>query len=144
MNVDTKADTIIADHLRTDSPAGSLSYTWIEACIRQQDLVDTTEHQAGHKPGTARPVGALRPQRGKRVEFSAADDMELWHWVHKYGPRSKGVLGGELYKQLEAKVCTTQYIKGIRLINAAERPTHVAVVAGPLEEIRVKTSPSRL
>lgn len=109
--VDTKADTVIADHLRKDSPANSLSYTWIEACINQQELVDTTEHQAGREPGTARSVGAAQPRRNGRVEFSPADDIELWNWVQKYGPRSKGVLGAELYKQLEAKVCTSQPIR---------------------------------
>ena len=109
--VDNKADTIIADHLRKDSPAGSLSYTWIEACSKRQELVDTSEHQAGRETGTARPVGASQPQRAGRVAFSAADDEELWNWVHKYGPQSKGVLGNELYKQLEAKVCTSRPIR---------------------------------
>lgn len=104
VKLDSNADHIIADHLRRDCPPGSLSYTWIETSVRDQRLADKDSHRAGPSTGPVRVAPGLQRPSGGRVPFTAQDDIVLWNWVQQHGSKSKGILGNELYKQLEAVV----------------------------------------
>lgn len=102
--LEKQADVLIVDHLRAEVPPGSISYKWIEACIRHEQLVDKEDHRAGPKTHVARPVGSTaQPSKTHRVPFSAADDLELWNWVTQYQQKGGKALGNEIYKQLEEK-----------------------------------------
>lgn len=98
------ADILIADHVRTDSPPGSFSWTWIEACVKAGQLVDKEAHRAGPVQVVARAVGGLQPTRSSRLPYTTEDDVALWNWVKDEERRGSRILGNEIYKQLEEKV----------------------------------------
>lgn len=98
------ADILIADHVRSDAPPGSFSWTWIEACIKEGQLVDKEKHLAGAAHVTTRPVDGLQPTRSSRLPYTTEDDVALWNWVKDEERRGGRILGNEIYKQLEQKV----------------------------------------
>lgn len=102
VKLETQADYIIADHLRIDAPPGSLSYSFIEAAIKNGELPSEDTHLAGRTKGTPRSVGSTIPGRYHRVPFSKEDDIELYAWVKDAEEKGVATKGMELYKQLEA------------------------------------------
>ena len=105
--LEQNASILIADHLRRDAPAGSYSYTWIEASIKNSRLEDKEPHRAGPTEGYSRPVASQRPAKtGSRNPYTAEDDRALYEWVK--GEEEQGGLakGNEIYKQLEKIVST--------------------------------------
>lgn len=104
VKIEKLADMIIADHLRSESPPGSCSYTWIEQCIKSGLLVDKEDHRAGPACGIIRPVGALNPAKGRREKYTKEDDLLLYRWVTDHERRGGKALGNEIYKQLEQTV----------------------------------------
>jgi hypothetical protein len=105
VQLEKKADYVVADHLRRDCPPGSISYTFIEQCIKQGEIVDIEDHLAGPAAGTSREAGSSRPAKTGRTPFTAEDDRLLYKWVKDHGRKGTGLSGGnELYKQLEQKV----------------------------------------
>jgi len=103
--LEKNADIMIADHLRTEAPAGSYSYTWIEESVKQGVLQDREAHLAGPKTGYSRPVGSVRPAKtGGRLPYTAEDDRVLYEWVKPYVDKGEGDAGNEIYKQLEQVV----------------------------------------
>lgn len=104
VKLEMQADYIIADHVRRDCPPGSLSYTFIEAAIRDSTLPDPDDHRAGPAQGTKREVGSTAiPPKGTRTPFTAEDDRVLWEWVEGSRRRGGMVKGNEIYKALEDK-----------------------------------------
>lgn len=102
VRLEMQADYIIADHVRRDCPPGSLSYTFVEAAIRDAALPNPDDHRAGPAPGTKREVGSTAiPAKGTRTPFTAEDDRVLWEWVEGCRLRGGMVKGNEIYKALE-------------------------------------------
>ena len=103
VKLEKQADHIIADHLRADSPPGSLSYTFIDEAIRIGELPDPADHQAGAPKGSVREVGSVVPGRSTRTPFTAEEDRVLWQWVARCKAEGMPWKGNEMYKQLEER-----------------------------------------
>jgi hypothetical protein len=104
VGLEKKADYLIADHLKRDAPAGSISYTFIDASIQKGEMVDPVAHLAGPEKGTARDVGSRsRSTKGIRRPYTAEEDRILYQWVRDC-ERDTGTAGGNLiYQKLEEK-----------------------------------------
>lgn len=106
VKLEAQADYLIADHLRNDAPAGSLSYKFIEEAINQRAVPqDKTPFLAGRKKSTARPITASTStfsssNRSTRIPFSAEDDKILYAWVKKAEDSGLAIKGNQLYNQL--------------------------------------------
>ncbi|KAK6442473.1 hypothetical protein LTR95_001305 [Oleoguttula sp. CCFEE 5521] len=125
--LETAADYRVADHIRRDSPPGSVSYTFLDAAIAAGALPDPADHQAGPASGAVRAVGDTGvPGKATRTKFTHADDVFLWEWV--MGAKRKGgsEKGLEIYKQLEAKHSqhTTQSWRDrwVKTLSGREKP----------------------
>lgn len=105
---DKRADVVIGDHARKDQPVGSLSYRWIEECVKQQRLVhkDGAGMRAGPKLPKTRPVGAPKTASAGRTPFSDADDQLVSRWVAEQMQHGAKDAGNIIYQQLEEKVRT--------------------------------------
>ncbi|KAM0699345.1 hypothetical protein Q7P36_001392 [Cladosporium allicinum] len=103
VRLELQADYIIADHLRKDSPPTSLSYTFVEAAIRDGALPDPNDHRAGPAAGAIRAIGSSTvPAKATRTPFTPQDDRDVCNWVHKCQQEGQFIKGYEIYKQLEA------------------------------------------
>ena len=100
------ADIIIADHARKDSPAGSVSWKWIDESAKTGRLLDLEKYRCAPVVGTVRIPGAgpSLPTRAGRVPFTAEDDRILMDWVGRAEQKGIATKGNELYKQLAEKV----------------------------------------
>ncbi|KAK1087569.1 hypothetical protein LTR48_002469 [Friedmanniomyces endolithicus] len=104
VKLEQQADHVIADHVKSGCPSGSISYTFIDAAIKDGTLPDPKDHLAGPAPGTVRSVGStVAPGKRTRTAFTAEDDRVLWEWVERARSEGGSVKGNEMYKQLEAK-----------------------------------------
>lgn len=149
VNLERQADQVIADHLRKDAPAGSLSYTWIHDSIKAGELQDLNLHQACR----ARPVSSARvipsgtalsrPVKSTRTPFTVEDDIMLWNWVARHGG-PKNFKGNEIYKKLEIEV---RLLRSIHMSGidepSKESQTHIPVLARPLREGTQRPSSAR-
>lgn len=103
VRLELQADYIIADHMRKDCPPTSLSYTFVEAAIRNGSLPDPNNHRAGPAPGQVRAIGSsTQPAKATRTPFTPQDDRDVCNWVHKCQQEGQAIKGYEIYKQLEA------------------------------------------
>jgi hypothetical protein len=112
VKLENQADLIIGDHVRKDQPVGSISYTWIESCIKNGRLVDVEDHRAGPANRTVRAVGSSQPARRGRVPFTAEDDRVLMKWCANAEREGVSMQGNKLYQQLEAVVGSTIITRG--------------------------------
>ncbi|KAK4579904.1 hypothetical protein LTR86_000105 [Recurvomyces mirabilis] len=130
-----QADHVIADQLRKDAPAGSISYEYITTAIRTGELPDPADHPAGPPLGALREVGSIAiPGKTTRTPFTAEDDKVLWQWVERLRQEGGSVKGNEIYKQLEVRnsrhtyqAWRDRYIK--RLMNNPPAGVQVTVAA---------------
>lgn len=105
VNLEKKADYVIADHFRRDCPPGSLSYTFIEKSIEYGEIANPQDHLAGPAVGSLREAGSSRPPKSGRTPYTAEDDRLLYKWVKDAERKGTGLSSGnEIYKQLEQKV----------------------------------------
>lgn len=104
VKLDTKADIVIADHARRDSPAGSISWKYIEESVKDAELKDTEKYPAGAPAHIPRQIGSGQSTRKGRVPFTAEDDRILAKWVADAERAGLALKGNALYQQLEAKV----------------------------------------
>jgi len=103
VRLELQADYIISDHLRNDCPPTSISYTFVEAAIRDGAIPDINDHRAGPAPGNVRAIGSSTvPAKATRTPFTPQDDRDVCNWVHKCQQEGQAVKGYEIYKQLEA------------------------------------------
>ena len=103
VRLELQADYIIADHMRKDCPPTSLSYTFVEAAIRNGAIPDPNDHRAGPAPGAIRAIGSSTvPAKATRTPFTPQDDRDVCNWVHKCQQEGQAIKGYEIYKQLEA------------------------------------------
>ena len=98
-----QADYLIADHVRKEAPAGSISYKFIDESIRNGALGDPSQHLAGPPLGTVRNVGSAIPSSSRRNPFTSEDDRILWEWVEECKGKGALVKGNTIYQQLEAR-----------------------------------------
>ncbi|KAF2173037.1 hypothetical protein M409DRAFT_16987 [Zasmidium cellare ATCC 36951] len=101
VKVESQADYVIADHMRKDAPAGSYSYTLIEAALRDGRLHDSSDH-AIRPPDAVREVGSTAMGRTTRTPFTPDDDKLLWNWVEQARAAGDPLKGNAIYKALEA------------------------------------------
>ena len=101
MKLEKQADIVIADHARKDSPAGSISWTFIDRSLRGGRLEDLKNHPAGPTTHMVREVGSTRPTKSGRTPFTSQDDRDLMLWVTKAERNGLSVRGNDIYKQFE-------------------------------------------
>lgn len=105
VQLEKKADYLIADHVRQNGPPGSTSYKFIEESIKQGELCDPKDYPAGPPLGAAREPGSIhQPAKSVRAAYTAEEDSILYHWMRDAETRGDAVSGNEIYKQLEKKV----------------------------------------
>ena len=103
--LEKQAHYIIGDHVRRDSPPGSISYTFIEQSLRDGKLADPADHPAGPAERVVRDVGSIiRPARKGKVPYSAEDDRVLYNWVKECQARGARISGNAIFIQLEDRV----------------------------------------
>lgn len=105
MKTEKNVDIIIADHARQDTPAGALSWRYIEVSVRDGSLASEEAHRCGMRATTARVsrVGSSQPTRQGRVPFTEEDDHVLTQWVLRAEGQGIAIKGNELYRQLEGR-----------------------------------------
>lgn len=153
--LDNKADIIIADHAKKQlAPPDSYSFTWIEACIREGQLVDKDKYRAGYCSTSApiRPVGGSQPYKAKgRNPFTKEDDEFLLRWVLQ-GEKDGGALrGNELYMQLEQvntrhpwQSWRDRYVKYVsRTVGSSLQPLGPSASTAPWSSLEQRTAPSQ-
>lgn len=103
--LEKQADYVIGDHVRRDSPPGSISYTFIEQSLRDGKLANPEDHPAGPTERTAREAGSVaRPTRKTKVPFTVEDDRVLYKWVKECQNKGGRALGNAIFMQLENMV----------------------------------------
>ena len=116
--LEKQADYVVGDHVRRDSPPGSISYTFIEQSIRDGKLAKPEDHLAGTVERVVREAGsAARPARRRKVPFTAEDDRVLYRWVKECQAKGGRVLGNAIFIQLEEVVRAGCFIPFGRLRN---------------------------
>lgn len=144
--LDTRADVLIADHARKNSPPNSFSWRLITESDKAGRLVDKEPHRIGPPPTAPRPFASVAPTRSFRTPYTAADDALLASWVSGYEKKS----GNKIYQELEATVslipgqCLGAQEGGLDLtVSLAASSTHVALVEGQMGEASQKLAPVR-
>ena len=103
--LEKQADYVIGDHVRPDSPPGSVSYTFIEQSLRDGKLANPEDHPAGPTQRVVREAGsAARPTRKSKVQFTTEDDRILYTWVKECQNKGGRALGNAIFMQLEDMV----------------------------------------
>lgn len=106
VKLEKEAHVLIADHARKGNPPASLSYTWLEACLRQGELVNKECHTASTAgiPVACQNAASRPATLGGRVAFSPEDDRILVACVKDAARHGQSILGNVLYQELAAKV----------------------------------------
>lgn len=102
--LEKQANLVISDHARSDCPAGSVSWKYIDESVKKGRLEDVEDHRAGPKEYSPREVGSGRPTKQRRTPFTTDDDRILANWVLDAERDGLATKGNEIYKQLEIKV----------------------------------------
>lgn len=104
VSLEKHSDYVIADHLRKDAPPGSISYEFIDHSVREGALARPEAYPAGPPAGGVRDAGSSRPTKAGRAAYTADEDRILYEWVRNAEEQGGGVVGNEIYKQLQLKV----------------------------------------
>lgn len=106
VKLEAQADYLIADHLRHDVPAASLSYKFIEEAIKRGELPEDEEPFFANRRRSADPgtttAAATSSKKSTRTLFTDDDDKLLYKLVHKANEQGLAVHGNTLYKALAA------------------------------------------
>lgn len=97
---DARADILIADHARKNSPPNSFSWRLITESDKAGRFVDKEPHRIGPPSTAPRSVASGAPTRSFRTPYTAADDALLVAWVSGYEKKS----GNKIYQELESVV----------------------------------------
>lgn len=103
---------MIADHLRKDTPPGSISWRWIEESLKNGELAELKDHPADIKSIAPKKTGSPASTRTFRTPFTAADDKTLMNWVVKSEQSGRSIKGNAIYEELAAVVCIWVRPKG--------------------------------
>jgi hypothetical protein len=96
VKLEAQADYLIADHMRHDAPAGSLSYKFIEAAIPDDEIF------LANRRKSANSTAASSSKKSTRTLFTDDDDRLLYGLVHKANEQGYAVQGNKLYEALAA------------------------------------------
>ncbi|KAI5243364.1 hypothetical protein E4T43_04210 [Aureobasidium subglaciale] len=105
VKLEAQADYLIADHMRPDAPAGSLSYKFIDEAIQNGEIPEdeTTFLANRSKPTKSNATaGASSSKKSTRTAFTDDDDRMLYKWVAKAHEEGLALQGNKLYQQLAA------------------------------------------
>lgn len=105
VRLEAQADYLIADHLRHDAPAGSLSYKFIEESINQGQIPEDESPFLAGRRNSANPVTtavASSSKKSTRTPFTDDDDKLLYKWVHSAEDQGLATQGNTLYQVLAA------------------------------------------
>lgn len=106
VKLEAQADYLIADHVRHDAPANSLSYRFIEEAIKQGEIPEDEEpfianRRKSANSGTTTAV-ATSSKKSTRTLFTDDDDKLLYKLVHKANEQGLAIHGNTLYQALAA------------------------------------------
>jgi hypothetical protein len=99
VKLEAQADYLIADHMRHDAPAGSLSYKFIEEAIKQGEIPDDEAFLANRRK-SANSTAATSSKKSTRTLFTDDDDKLLYALVHKAKEQGYAIQGNTLYQVL--------------------------------------------
>lgn len=105
VKLEAQADYLIADHMRHDAPAGSLSYKFIEESIKQGEMSEDESAFLAGRRKSANPVTtavASSSKKSTRTPFTDDDDKLLYKWVHQAKDQGLATQGNSLYQVLAA------------------------------------------
>ncbi|KAI5208403.1 hypothetical protein AUEXF2481DRAFT_41322 [Aureobasidium subglaciale EXF-2481] len=105
VKLEAQADYLIADHMRPDAPAGSLSYKFIDEVIKKGEIPeDESTFLANRSKPTKSDAtaGASSSKKATRTAFTDDDDKMLYKWVAKAHEEGLALQGNKLYQQLAA------------------------------------------
>jgi hypothetical protein len=104
VKLEAQADYLIADHIRHDAPADSLSYKFIEAAVKEGALPEDEEpYFANRRKSTNRASSAATSsKKSTRTPFTDEDDKLLYKLVQKANDQGYAILGNTLYQTLAA------------------------------------------
>ncbi|KEQ61348.1 uncharacterized protein M437DRAFT_52189 [Aureobasidium melanogenum CBS 110374] len=105
VKLEAQADYLIADHLRHDAPAGSLSYKFIEETVKQGQIPEDDSPFLAGRRKSAMPVTtavASSSKKSTRTPFTDDDDKMLYKWVHRAHEQRLATQGNTLYQVLAA------------------------------------------
>jgi hypothetical protein len=104
VKLEAQADYLIADHIRHDVPADSLSYKFIEAAVKEGALPEDEEpYFANRRKSTNRASSAATSsKKSTRTPFTDEDDKLLYKLVQKANDQGYAILGNTLYQTLAA------------------------------------------
>ncbi|CAD0100853.1 unnamed protein product [Aureobasidium mustum] len=105
VKLEAQADYLIADHMRHDAPAGSLSYKFIEESIKQGEMPEDESAFLAGRRKSANPVTtavASSSKKSTRTPFTDDDDKLLYKWVHNAKEEGLATQGNSLYQVLAA------------------------------------------
>ncbi|CAD0087653.1 unnamed protein product [Aureobasidium vineae] len=102
VKLEAQADYLIADHMRHDAPAGSLSYKFLEEAIKQGQIPEDDSPFLAGRRKSANPVttAAGPSKKSTRTPFTDDDDKLLYKWVNKADQEGLAIQGNTLYKVL--------------------------------------------
>lgn len=92
---------MIADHARTDIPAGSYSWKLIFDSVKEGVLQIEDKYRIGRDPDLPRPSAAGSLRRGHRTPYSTEDDHVLAAWMIAHPGEH---MGNKNFQELEATV----------------------------------------
>ncbi|KXJ90490.1 hypothetical protein Micbo1qcDRAFT_234461 [Microdochium bolleyi] len=96
--LDRLADVKITDLARDPAP-GSVSYKWIEDCLKEGTVLPKDDYMC--TAGTSAPRPAAGPnRRGIRVPFTAEEDRFLTAWVIKHEHKGFATAGNVIFERL--------------------------------------------
>ncbi|KAJ2898571.1 hypothetical protein MKZ38_003816 [Zalerion maritima] len=94
-----KADICIHDHARKSSPAGSVSWRFIDDCLKHGQLLDSEDPKYLIKPiDHQRPVGSGEPIRSFRKSYTQEEDADLKAHMLDHMRRGKSTGGNLIYQ----------------------------------------------
>ena len=100
------ADVIIADHARTDAPANSVSWKYIEDCVKSGDLLNADDYKIKRTTTNLHLLTSTAPTKSTRNPFTRADDQKLLRYVYDCDFKGEPTSGKKIYEQFAAMVAT--------------------------------------
>ncbi|KAK1779684.1 hypothetical protein QBC45DRAFT_350347 [Copromyces sp. CBS 386.78] len=95
------AAILIADHVRKDAPAGSVSWKYITDSISEGQLADIDIYTIDHP--TAKGARPEMSTKSTRTNYTPQDDNILLHWVLQKERSGEAIRGNKTYMDLAEK-----------------------------------------
>ncbi|TIA53036.1 hypothetical protein D6C77_08283 [Aureobasidium pullulans] len=104
VKLEAQADYMIADHVRHDTPPGSLSYKFIETAIKEGSVPEDESKFLAGRPKSTNPIttNTSSSRKATRTPFTTDDDKILYKWVQKANNSGLALQGNKIYQILAA------------------------------------------